>query len=323
MKNDNNIFQVLVSGTLAAKNNAVTSLTSGTMGVYSADTNLAIDSTNAATTKNIFLMLYPANSTNLIKSQGVIKVGNINSITKKAYAAGEAAKVTITLPAIGSDSNAVIEADEEIGVTFEIESGDLIYHISSIRKFFYILAKSTANLTATALAAAINADPESNANGGFITATASTNVVTVTFANTNENASRTLLGKTVFATCSHEAITLDDNITGSVTTAFSYAQGKGGFIQALEKLAAGWNGETELGHYRVLEVVSEFSSFTPEASLSSNYNQYCINYDVEFAGDRKNNVEVIVAIPTTASSMITAFEAILGALAHSGKTVGF
>jgi hypothetical protein len=110
MKNDNNIYQVLVGETIAAKDDALTSLSAGQLGVYDASTAVAIDSTNASTTKDIFLMLNPNNSTNLIKSQGNrINVAKINSITKKAYTAGVSAKITITLPAIGNDASAVID----------------------------------------------------------------------------------------------------------------------------------------------------------------------------------------------------------------------
>ena len=328
MKNDNNMFQVLVATSLQAKAGTMADLVDNELGVFDSNTGVTIDSTTAAAAKSIKMFLPPANSKNILKQVGKeINLSRLNSIHKKAYAAGENAKVTITLPAIGNDASAVIAEGTELRVTFRISDSKIMTTVygNEVRKFFVVTAGTGATATATDLKNTINNDVESAANGGFMTATSSANVVTVTFANTNTDGSLTLFEKVVSAFASDENITIDDNVTGTLTSAFKYSEGKGKYIQELERIAAGWNGSTGLGAYRFRSTLPLYNEFVPEASASANYNVYIFNYDLDYPQNagKINNVETYVAIPTTATSMITNFEAIIAALTTSAKKIGF
>jgi hypothetical protein len=326
MKNDNNVFQVLVPTGMITQGESVSDLAAGEIGILDGTTKLAIDNDpGAPLAKSIDVVMRSQNNGYIVVP--TISMARLNSITKKAYAAGESAKVTITLPAIGNDSDSVIEEEEEIGVTFAIEAGDSyqIMGTNQIRKHFYINASSTANATATALGAAINADQESTTNGGFISATVSTNVVTVTFAFTNDDMSIPVAGKLVTCIPSHTSMTIDDNITGTLTTAFSFAQGKGKYIQTLEKEEAGYNGGTGLGSYRYISDNPDFyvDGFTPDASASSNYDMYVLNYDLEYPQNSGYNDNYEVIIATADSTTSTNISALLNALVFNGVKVGF
>jgi len=340
MKNDNNMFQVLVASTVQAEGAtlATTLGSDNNLGVMDTDTNLTVDSTTADTAKNIKFYMSPANSSNIFASVGkTINVNKVNSITKKAYAAGVSAKVQFTLPAIGNDTSAVISEGEEIEIKLIISDGNLITvnYGNEVRKFFVLSALSTADLTGAAFATAINADAESVTNGGFLAATytAGTNILEVTFANNDEFSTstgqygqdkNTLNGKTASGYASPTSITVDDNVTGTLTTAFSYAQGKGSYVQELERVAAGWNGATGKGAHRFSSTLPLYNSFVPEAAAATNYVLYVFNYDLDYAqnANKINNVETIIAVPT-GSTAVTTLDAIVGALVISGKKIGF
>jgi hypothetical protein len=281
----------------------------------------------------------PANSSNIFKNVGKsISLGKVNSITKKAYAAGVAAKIQVTLPAIGNDASAVIAEGDDVQITLRISDGNVITtnYGNEVRKHFILQALSTADLTGAALAAMVNNDKESVTNGGFLAATytAGTNVLEITFSNSDDfatstgqygQAKNTLNGKTAAAFVSPSSLTVDDNITGTLTTAFSYAEGKGSYVQELERIAAGWNGSTGKAAYRYSSTLPLYNVFLPEASAAANYNLYVFNYDLDYPqnANKINNVETIVAFPTTATTPITNFEAIISALVIGGQKIGF
>lgn len=323
MKNDNNMFQVLVANSIQAKNGSLSDLSANELGVIDMGTGKTIDSTTAAAASAVKLFLVPTNSSNILTSVGKeISLKRLNSITKKAYTAGTDATATITLPAIGDDDSAVIAQGVEVGVTFRISDSKVMTTVygNEVRKFFFVTAGASASATATALAAVINNDKESTANGGFISASASSGVVTVTFGNSSADQSLSLLEKSVQAYPSDPEITVATNYEN-----FAYSQGKGKYVQELERIAAGWNGATGLGAYRFRELLPLYNEFLPEASASANYNLYVFNYDLDYPqnANKINNVETYVAIPTTATSTITAFEAIVDALTTSALKVGF
>lgn len=328
MRRDHGVNQVLVATTLSAASAGFADLSDGELGVIDVDTGVTVDNTDAGDAKKIKIVVNPSNRDGFLTQTGkYITLDKVKSITKKAYAAGQPSKITITLPAIGDDASAVIEEGEEVGVRLQFElSGDLNYTYSTaVRKSFFVQAGSGKNATATALAAAINNDPESAANGGFITASASSNVVTVTISMTGEDGSNTLYGRKLLVVPNNTSIVVADNITGGVSPTFSFAEGKGEYIQRMEEFAAGWNNGTGLTHYRDLTLSRKYSKFVPEAVASSGYNQYIFLYNLDYPeADMYDQVETIVCIPSTATSMISAFEAIVGALVVSNATkVGF
>lgn len=329
MKNDNSMFQVLVATTLEAKAKAMSDLVANELGVFDVDTGVTIDSTTAAAAKAIKMFMIPTNSNNILKSVGKeINLKRLNSVTKKAYTTGVDAVIEVTFPAIGDDADAVIPEGEPIGVTFRIADSKIMTTVygNEVRKFFMLEALSGQDATATAFAAMINNDVESTTNGGFISATAADEVVTITFANSNTDGSLTLYNKSVTAYPSDTNITIDTNDDGgTLTPHFAYAQGKGAFVQELERIAAGWNGSTGLGAYRFRGLLPLYSEFEPEASASAGYNLYVFNYDLDYPQNvnKINNVETIVAIPSTATTMITNFEAIVSALTTDAKLIGF
>lgn len=323
MKNDNNVFQVLVPTGIIAEGEAVSDLVAGELAILDSTSKLAIDADpGAAAAKSIDLVMNTVN--NGFICPPTINMSRLNSITKKTYAAGSPAKVSITLPAIGNDSNALIAAGEEIGISFAIEAGDSYQMMGTnlIRKHFYVNAGSGQDVTATALAAVINADQESTVNGGFISAVAASNVVTITFNYANDDMSIPVVGKLVSTVASHDSITLNNNITGTLTPAFAFSQGDGKYIQRLEKEAAGYNGGTKLGSYRYIPDNPEFEGFTPDAVATSNYDVYVLNYDLEYPQNSgyNDNYEVIIATTSTTSTTISG---ILNALVFDGVKVGF
>lgn len=322
MKNDNNVAQVFVPATVLAKDAAASALVAGTIGFIDAETKLGVDKTNAADVKMMDIVMNTVNNGMISVNQ--IAVSRVNSVTKKAYSAGAAAKVTLSLPAVGSDAGAVIAEGEEIGVTFAIEAGDSYQTMGTnqIRKHFYVLAGSGATATATSIAASINADEESVANGGFMTATAVDAVVTVTFAFDHDDESIPVVGKIVTAVVSHATIAVNDNINGSLTPAFAFAQGKGKYIQRLESDAAGYNGGTKLGSYRYIPDNPLFEGFVPDAAAASNYDLYVVNFDLEYAQNSgyNDNYEVMVAA-VSGSATSTAINDLFANLS-GGKKIG-
>lgn len=322
MKNDNNVYQVLVAGSVLAKSETAADLVAGKTGFVDVSTSAAVDKTDSSTVKELQVMSMGLDGSMIVAP--TINVSRLNSVTKKAYSAGVSAKVTITLPAIGTDTNAVIESNEEIGVTFAIEAGDSYQHMGTnqIRKHFYVLAGTSKTATATTLAAAINADEESTVNGGFILATVSSNVVTVTFAFNNDDQSIPLVGKIASAVVSHSSIVVDNNLTGTLTPAFAFAQGTGKYIQRLEKEAFPYSGKGQLGDYRYLPDNPEFVNFTPDAVASSNYDLYILNYDLEYAQNSgyNDNFEVMIAA-VASSATSTAINDLLYNVV-SGKKIG-
>lgn len=324
MKNDRNPFLIAVPTALGSQDDTRADIASGELGIFNARTGVVIDADpGAPLAKEIQFIMNSANQ-GFIESP-VISLARLNSVTKQAYAAGEPAKITVTLPAIGTDTDAVIEQGEVVGVKIAIEAGDSYQHVGMNRiwKHFYVDAKSTANLTAAALVTLINADDESIANGGFILASASTNVVTITFAFTNDDASIPVNGKTAMAVPSHTSITVNDNITGTVTTAFSFAQGKGAYIQTLEKMAAGYINGSGINEYRYLPGDPTYPMFTPDAVVGTNYTLYVLNFDIDFAENigLMNNFEFMIA--TASSGVVTALDAFFAAISFKGRLVGF
>lgn len=322
MKNDNNVFQVLVGAGILAKAETVSDLAAGDVGFINVATGAAVDKTDANEVKELQVLGLSPNSGMSVTP--AIKLSRLNSITKKTYSAGQVAKVTVTIPATGNDTNAVIEEGDEIGVTFVIQAGDTYqaYGINQLKKHFYVLAGTNKTVTATALAAAINADEESVANGGFMEASASSEVVTITFAFGSDSESIPVLGKLVVPVVSPTSIVANDNITGTVTPAFAFAQGKGKYIQSLEKEAAPYAGKSKLGDYRYIPDNPEFVNFVPDAAATSNYDLYILNYDLDYAQNSgyNDNFEVVVAA-VTGSATSTAINDLLYNVS-TGKKIG-
>lgn len=318
---------ILVPTALASQGDSFGDVASGELGIFDTDTGLVIDNDpGAPLAKKIQLFMNSLNNGVILPP--IIDLSRVNSITKKAYAVGANAKMTVTLPAIGNDTDAVIEAGEVIGFKVGIESGESFHFtgVNKIWKKFYLEALSTAALTATALAALINKDDESTANGGFMEATAATNVVTITFASSADDQSISLVGKTVIGIPNNVNIVIDDNVNGDVTPAFAYAQGKGAFIQALEKKFAGFmNKGTGIGDYRYIPDLpaGQYPGFTPDAVASSNYTLYTINFDINYAENTgyMNNYEVMIA--TANAGVVTALDLFFKALVIKGNLLGF
>jgi len=340
MKNDNNVFQVLVATSIQATGGslATTLGSDNNLGIFNVDTNLTIDASTAAASKSLKFYLSPANSSNIFTSVGKkIVLSSLNSVTKKVYAAGVAAKIQFTLPAIGTETGSVIPLDEDIEVKLRISDGNVITtnYGNEVRKFFVVQALATADLTGAALAALINADKESVTNDGFLAATytAGTNILEVTFANDSAfssstgqygQAKNTLSGKTAQGYASHTSITINDNVQGTLTTAFSYAEGKGSYVQELERQAAGWNGTTGKGAHRFSATLPLYNVFIPEAAAATNYVLYVFNYDLDYPqnANKISNVETVIAVPT-GNGAITTIDAIVAALVFPGQKIGF
>jgi hypothetical protein len=320
MKNDNTVTLVFVPTSLSAQGEAVSDVaTAGELGVFDFNTNLVIDADpGAPLAKELYLVMHTVN--NGILRTPKISLSKVNSISKKAPVTAVAAKCTITI-------GTVTEGDY-VGVKIAIESGDSYQHlgVNQVWKPFYIAAKSTAALTATALAAAINADEESVAKGGFMEATASSNVVTVTFTYGNDDQSIVSLGKTILAVPNDPALVIDNNIAGTLTPKFAFAQGKGAFVQALERANAGYMGKgTGIAEYRYIKEIPYplYKGFVPDAVETSTYTMYTINFDIDYPENvgYLNNYEIILATPT--AGVVTALDAFFAAISIKGQLIGF
>lgn len=339
MKNDNNMFQVLVASTISVRNKTLSEAlaTESNLAIMDVDLGITIDDTDADTAKNIKFYMAPVNSSNVFTSVGkAINVNRLNSITKKAYKANVSATIEFTLPAIGNDDSAVISEGEDIEIKLRISDGNVITtnYGNEVRKFYILQALSTADLTGAALVTLINADKESTANGGFLLAayTSGTNKLLITLSNTDDfstttgqygQGKNTLNGKTAQGYASHTSITINDNMTGSYGTAFAYSEGKGSYVQELERQAAGWNGTTGKGAHRFSSTLPLYNVFLPEAAAGSNYTVYVYNYDLDYPqnANKINNVETIVAVLSSDSSSIATIDAINAALVISGKKI--
>jgi len=319
-KNDNNVIIVAVATAIVAKDAVRADVTAGKIGFFDNTSGIAIDATNGSSSKILNFLAKTVNNGSVLLTPPAIQLDRVNSITKKAYSAGQGSKILITLPAIGSDSNAIIDVGDDIGITFSFETGNSWQYLGTnqLKKHFHVLANTTANGTATDLATSINADQESAANGGFITATASNNTVTVNFSNTQQDFSDNAVGIIVKVYTNNVLITTDDNFSGSQTPAFAMSQGRGAWVQKMEKENLGNAGLGQLGTYRYIENNYQFVNFVPDASTASNYTTYVINYDLLYpdSSGYNNNYEILIA--TADGTTVTALDALFASLTIPG-----
>jgi len=330
--NTNPIFQVLVVGagtSLNTAGNTIDQLTTGQLGVFNADTNLAFTNMAAIPERFYFGLgaLDVAGNKDVKKSTGeAILKKYVKTVTSKNYDAPVAQVSTVTM----TGYTPTAETSYSLGIEFRSGATYQRDGYTLPRKTFVVdtadVAPSLANLI-IAFANKINADPED-----IVTATYTGTTLVLTFASTPKVGNVAGINPNyVYLRNFTGVVSLKEGFEGTpctvaISTAAVYEQGSGYDIQREEYVAAGWTGNP--GLYRDADLAGLFRSanFAPLAVAGTNYWVMRLNYNMPSNSggflSYENQVETVIAIPDSASykTLISALEVMNAAFVAGGAT---
>jgi len=359
MLSPNAIFQVLVTSgnqAVAANDSSISALLLGQIGVYNADTNLAVNATTALKARNLYLAVgISAGKTGVIndirKTAGqVIQKNNIKLVTSRCYTPPQEQIVDIT------DFFAYCETDYAIKFRFENQSAMTRYGFNTPAKTFSITTtccgvgcdvtcKNFAAEAAYLLVLEINKDTDQLLTAELIdytTVPGTPEVVELEdYQAWVDNVANADLGLGIRVTThptklqNYCCINLGYefprgtkiitslvggfNCNGKVETIqdLLYEEGAGYDVKQLEYFAGGWNASP--GIYRQSALFGlERPGIETFAVDSGRYVMINLNYHVETREDRtyEANTDSIVAIPCGETATINSLVAILDAITN-------
>ena len=330
MSTNNKVFQILVTkgnAGLPAAGSSIDSLADGQIGLFNAETNLAVDA--AAIPKEVYFAVGVHKDGALADvnySAGqVIQLENLRDINVKNYTAGK--------PYIFEISNfSNLQWDTEYAVKFEFRNMQVY-----MRQGYNMFAKTyvvktdcgnpatppTAEHLVEKFLEAFNADasgmftavPTTGATGIKVT----TNPVAINqYCDINTkyyNPRQTLIiASAIGETCPNFSI-------GVLQEAID-EQGAGYDIAQKEYHAGGWNGRP--GPYRASSAVGlALPRFKYFADKSANYDQFSITYDQYSTagwGEYLSNLLTVIAVPTASTTTRAALVTMLNAMAVKAGT---
>jgi hypothetical protein len=353
MARENPVFQVLVAsgnqGLLAA-DKALSELGVGQIGIFNAETNVSVDNTSIATTKDIYIAVGIDRNgdgvvDDVIKSAGqLIQKRNMTALNMQCPVAAVPKEIDIT------DFKAMCETTYAVKLTLSNQEGYLTNGFTPLSKTFVIKTSCCSQTdcvscpqgdcreVAIEMVKAINNDPDKiveafviDPDGVILEGSDLEDWI-----NDEENEGVCLgirikaypLAIQKFCSINHKyfnprntdlevSLVEGFNCNGTVTVnqEMEVEQGAGYDIAQLEYEAGGWNGKP--GPYRQSAISGlATESFESYVNQSASYVVYNLVYDQESVGgwlEYKNNLNTIIAVPATGTSTISALSGRLNA----------
>lgn len=353
MATENPVFQVLVTNgnkALLAKDKTLSDLTPGQLGIFNADTNISVDNTNISTVRDFYLALgidRDGDDTvdDILKSSGqIIQKRNITGMNLDCPVAPLPKIVDIT------DFKGMCETEYAIRVTLRNQETYLTNGFTPDSKTYTIMTsccdkedcfscpKGDCNEVAVKMVESINSDPDNLLKAYLIDGDEEIldleDLEDWLDDEANEDIclgiriEANIAAITKFCSINHKYFKprntdievslvkgFDCNGTVTVVQDGRIEKGSGYDIAQLEYEAGGWNGKP--GPYRQSAITGlATTSFESYVNQTARYAQFNLIYDQESVGgwlEYKNNLNTIVAVPSTDTTTINSLIATLNA----------
>lgn len=352
MARENPVFQVLVTSgdqLLLAANKYPSELAVGQLGIFNAETNLSVDNTSIATTRDLYIAVGAVDSNEsftVLKSAGqVIQKRNFTDLNMQCPVGAVPKVIDIT------DFKGLCETTYAIKVTLSNQEGFLTNGYTPLSKTFAIKTscctqedcvtcpQGDCREVAIEMVKNINKDPDEviqayviDPDGEILEGSDLED-----WLNDSDNEGLCLGIRIVAYPFDMQRFCginpkyfnpRNNNLEVSLVEGFScngnvtvqqemvIGQGRGYDIAQLEYEAGGWNGKP--GPYRQSAITGLVTtSFESYVDQYADYVVYNLTYDQESVGgwlEYKNNLNTIIAVPDTDTDTIAALSARLNAM---------